>query len=56
MSDPRMLALQSGLLTIARSHPDARAEIIVLLRNLDSKTDIPSVSPTLIEGGIASAS
>jgi hypothetical protein len=36
MSDPRMIELQSGLLTIARAHHAARGDIIALLRGLDS--------------------
>ena len=30
-----MIELQSGLLTIARTHPAARADIVALLRGLD---------------------
>jgi hypothetical protein len=36
MSDPRMIDLQTGLLTIARAHPQARSEIVKLLRTLDA--------------------
>jgi hypothetical protein len=36
MSDPRIIELQSGLLTIARTHPAARGDIIALLRGLDA--------------------
>jgi hypothetical protein len=36
MSDPRMIQLQSGLLTIARAHPAARQDIVGLLRRLDA--------------------
>jgi hypothetical protein len=54
MSDPRMLDLQSGLLSIARQHPAARAEIVTLLRGLDCKSNKPmlngSVLPPMIEG------
>jgi hypothetical protein len=46
MSDPRMVELQSGLLTIARAHPGARAAIIALLRGLDAKAE----GPPMIEG------
>jgi len=37
MTDQRMIELQSGLLTIARTHPEARADIVALLRGLDSR-------------------
>jgi len=36
MSDPRMIELQSGLLSIARAHPGTRADIVALLRGLDA--------------------
>jgi hypothetical protein len=45
MSDPRMIELQSGLLTIARTHPAARGDIIALLRGLDAR-------PAGIAGGL----
>jgi hypothetical protein len=41
MSDPRMIKLQGGLLTIARQHPTARADIVALLRGLDSDARAP---------------
>jgi hypothetical protein len=34
---PEFLALQEGLLTIARQHPAVKADIVALLRNLDAK-------------------
>jgi hypothetical protein len=40
-SDPKFLELQAGLLTIARSHPGARADIIALLRGLDAQPSSP---------------
>jgi hypothetical protein len=52
-SDPKFLELQSGLLTIARSHPGARADIIALLRGLDARpaTIRPNgAHPPMIEG------
>jgi hypothetical protein len=52
MSDPRMIELQSGLLTIARTHAAARGDIIALLRSLDSRpsqTNQNSARPLLIE-------
>jgi hypothetical protein len=52
MSDPRMIELQSGLLTIARSHPEVRGDLIALLRNLDSGPPLAKrngAQPTLIE-------
>jgi hypothetical protein len=45
MSDPRMIDLQSGLLTIARTYPAARADIIALLRDLDNR-------PAGVAGGL----
>lgn len=38
MSDPRMVELQSGLLSIARSHPDVRSDVVSLLRGLAGGT------------------
>lgn len=35
-SSPQMIELQSGLLSIARTHPAARGDIIALLRGLDA--------------------
>jgi hypothetical protein len=52
MSDPRMIELQSGLLTIARSHPEVRGDLIALLRNLDSRSPLANrngAQPPLIE-------
>ena len=52
MSDPRMIELTSGLLTIARSHPEVRGDLIALLRNLDSRapqTNQNGPQPLLIE-------
>ena len=54
MSDQRMIELQSGLLTIARTHPAARADIVALLRGLDTRPAMPrpngAASPKMIEG------
>ena len=55
MSDPRMLALQTGLIGVAREHPSARADIIALLRNLDAKPDAPRAAPPLLEYEVADA-
>jgi hypothetical protein len=52
MSDPRMIEFQSRLLTIARSHPEVRGDLIALLRNLDSRpplTNQDGAQPLLIE-------
>ena len=38
MSDPRMILLQEGLLTIARQVPEARGPIVELLRRLTRPT------------------
>ena len=51
--DPKFLELQSGLLTIARSHPGARADIIALLRDLDARPAMSKPNgahPPMIEG------
>jgi hypothetical protein len=37
LAQPQMVELQSGLLAIARQHPDVRGPIINLLRSLDTK-------------------
>jgi transposase-like protein len=57
MSDPQMIRLQAGLLTIARQHPAARADIVALLRGLDAKPEGPKPNgaphhPPMIEGEI----
>jgi tRNA A-37 threonylcarbamoyl transferase component Bud32 len=53
LNDPKFIELQAGLLAIARSHPDARADIVALLRTLDSRP-VPSrpngAHPQMIEG------
>ena len=46
LSDPRFLDLQTGLLVVARKHPEARADLIELVRKLDGR---PDASP-MIEG------
>jgi hypothetical protein len=40
-SSAEFLALQEGLLTIARRHPEAKSDIVGLLRSLDPKTAPP---------------
>jgi AcrR family transcriptional regulator len=49
-SSPSFLALQDGLLRIARAHPEARSEIVKLLRGLDAS---PEAKPQLIEAEAA---
>ena len=53
-SSPSFLALQDGLLRIARAHPEARSEIVKLLRGLEAG-DVrpPTDKPPLIEGEAA---
>jgi hypothetical protein len=41
VSGPQFSALSQGLLNIARAHPEAKASIIDLLRNLDSRPNMP---------------
>jgi hypothetical protein len=49
-SSPQMIELQSGLLAVARAHPGARADIVVLLRGLDTRAEAPKhAGPPLIE-------
>jgi hypothetical protein len=47
ISSPEFVALQSGLLTIARKHPEARAEIVGLLRGLNAKPEAPTAAPMI---------
>jgi hypothetical protein len=49
IGSPEFAALSEGLLTIARAHPEARADIVALLRGLD---EAPAALPALptIEG------
>ncbi|MGO9684939.1 MAG: hypothetical protein ACLPTZ_20585 [Beijerinckiaceae bacterium] len=47
MSSPEFLHLQSGLLSIARAHPDARMDIVALLRGLER--GVPSANLKTIE-------
>ena len=59
VTSPAFLALQQGLLAIARSHPAAKADIVGLLRSLD---DAPAARPNgahppiYLEGEAISAS
>lgn len=48
-SDPRIIELQSGLLAIARAHPQARPEIVSLLRRLGGDADRPAPPLTRCE-------
>jgi hypothetical protein len=53
VSSPSFLELQSGLLKIARAHPEARAEIVRLLRSLEAGPDAPKpTGAPLIEGEV----
>jgi hypothetical protein len=54
IASPEFVALQSGLLAIVRAHPDARADIIGLLRSLEAKPEAPTAAP-MIECGAADA-
>lgn len=46
IASPEFVALSSGLIAIARAHPDARPAIINLLRSLDGKAE-PSAAPMI---------
>ena len=55
-ASPQFTALQEGLLRIARTHPDAKVDIVALLRGLDEKPHSRpnGVShPIQIEGEVA---
>ena len=49
IASPEFVALQSGLLGIARAHPGARADIVTLLRSLDTPPSLvkPNGPPTI---------
>jgi hypothetical protein len=55
-ASPEFTALQDGLLLVARAHPEARADIVALLRSLDAKPDAAAQpngnerAPPFIEG------
>ena len=54
-SSPEFLTLSSGLLNLARAHPDAKSDIIALLRQLDSEPAIPKpngAGQPMIEGEV----
>lgn len=49
-ADPKFLALQRGLIEVARQHPEARGSIIALLRDLDSSDEVKTIAgPSTIE-------
>jgi hypothetical protein len=55
MTTPGFAELHAGLLNVIRNHPDARDDIVALLRSLDAPTAEPNSSsfrsePVLIEG------
>jgi hypothetical protein len=49
IASPEFVALQSGLLQIARQHPGARGDIVALLRSLDAAPSAPHASRPMIE-------
>jgi hypothetical protein len=49
-TSPSFLAFQDGLLRIARAHPEARSEIVRLLRGLETGPDGPE--PTTAHSGL----
>jgi hypothetical protein len=58
IGSPEFTALSAGLLGIARAHPEARADIIALLRGLDSAPALPKPNgarPQTIEGEVHAA-
>jgi hypothetical protein len=44
-ASPEFTALQEGLLRLGRAHPEARADIIALLRSLDAEAEAPALKP-----------
>lgn len=48
VTSPEFIALQSGLLQIARAHPAARADIVALLRGLDARETVPKINGSAI--------
>jgi hypothetical protein len=50
LSTPEFVALQSGLLALVRKYPEARADVVSLLRDL-AKGEAPAVRPSVAEHG-----
>jgi hypothetical protein len=44
-ASPEFTALQEGLLRVARVHPEARGDIVALLRSLDAEPGAPALKP-----------
>jgi AcrR family transcriptional regulator len=44
-ASPEFTALQDGLLRVARVHPEARGDIVALLRSLDAEPEAPALKP-----------
>jgi hypothetical protein len=58
VTSPQFMALQEGLLKIARCHPETKGDIIALLRGLDERPTAPTkevTTPPMIEGKAADA-
>jgi hypothetical protein len=54
-ASPEFIALSQGLLQIARAHPEAKADIVALLRRLDEPAAVPGLpgpSGEVIEGDV----
>jgi hypothetical protein len=49
-ASPEFIALSQGLLQIARAHPEAKADIVALLRHLDEPAAAPGLPGPVIEG------
>ena len=56
IGSPEFLTLSAGLMNLARAHPQAKPDIIALLRQLDSEPAIPKPNgagqPMMIEGEV----
>ena len=55
LSDPRMIELQSGLLSIARKHPAARGDLVALLRGLDAAAPSRPLPPLIEDEAVDAA-
>lgn len=42
---PEFTRLQEGLLRVARAHPEARADIVAVLRDVDATPEAPAPDP-----------
>jgi hypothetical protein len=55
IGSPEFAALSEGLLNVARAHPEARADIVALLRSLDSGPALPKRNGAMRAGVLIEA-